>query len=146
MGRKIQNTNGESGMNWIGVRYPLSYEQIKAVERELDVNLPEDYCIKIGKINGGALSDAYIMHQTLGEISYSRNVSLSKKSRENIFTLYGIVSDEHNRLFPFGSVGDGDYFCFDLKNQNVVLWMHEMDAIEYICDSFTDLLQMIREL
>lgn len=132
-------------MNWICIRKPLSSLQVKEVEKELNIKLPDDYCEQIGKINGGALKNAYIVHPQLGTISYSRNVSLSKESKGNIFELYDTSSEEKRNFFPFGSVGNGDYFCFDLRNNQVVLWAHETDCRYYICDSYTQLLQMIRQ-
>jgi len=49
----------------------------------------------------------------------------------------------HIQLFPFGSVGNGDYFCFDLEKNIVVLRMHETEEVVPVCDTFTQLLEKI---
>lgn len=138
--------NKNTSLNWISIREPMTYTEVKGVSNELCVNLPEDYCSIIGPINGGVLRNAFILDQNRKNISYSRNVSLSKKSKVNIFMLYTEDSEFKPRYFPFGSVGNGDYFCFDLDNQTVVLWQHEIDRYIYICQTFTELLDMIQEV
>lgn len=130
-------------MNWYDVKHPMSERDIVQVEKKLKVQLPEDYKNIIGKINGGALPFAYINHPVLGEIAYSRNVSLSKKDKGNIYGIYGIMKRDGKNIFPFGHVGNGDYFCFDLQKKEVVLWEHETDQADYVCKTFSDLMQML---
>ena len=71
-------------MEWLSIRKTLSYSDVEQVETELKVKLPNDYKHIIGSINGGALKNAYINHPVLGEIAYSRNVSLNKEAKANI--------------------------------------------------------------
>lgn len=137
--------NKKKNLHWVGVHHPMTYVEVKSVAEELGVNLPEDYCNIIGPINGGALRTAFIEGPMKQRISYSRNVSLSKENKANIFLLYKDSLDFDKRYFPFGSVGNGDYFCFDLINHNVVLWQHEIDRCIYICQVFSELLDMIQE-
>ena len=47
------------------------------------------------------------------------------------------------RFFPFGSVGNGDYFCFDLLNDTVILYLHETETALPICKTFSELLDML---
>lgn len=130
-------------MNWVSIRNPLSLEEIENVEKDLKIMLPSDYKELIGAINGGALKNACVTCE-YGEIPYSRNVSLSPTAKSNIYQLFGCVMGSE-QYFPFASVGNGDYFCFDLKKKKVVLWEHEMENIVSICETFTDLLEMISQ-
>lgn len=130
-------------MKWIGVRMPLSISDIAALEKELNIKLPDDYKAQIGHINGGALKNAYVNLPRLGEVPYSRNVSLHRDAKAGIFDLIDAVNDGDIKLFPFASVGNGDYFCFDVRSGTVVLYLHELQATQYVCDSFTDLLNRI---
>ena len=141
----VLDMNKKKGLHWVGVHHPMTYLEVKSTAEELGANLPEDYCTIIGAINGGALRSAFIEFPLKQRISYSRNVSLNKEAKANIFLLYKESSDFDKRYFPFGSVGNGDYFCFDLVEHNVVLWQHEIDKFIYICQSYSDLLNMIQE-
>ena len=98
---------------------------------------------KIAPINGGALRNAYIRLPKLGEVAFSRNVPLHKEARAGIYDLIGLFNDGPVKLFPFTSVGNGDYFCFDLTTNTVVLYLHEIDKTIYVCDSFSQLLSML---
>lgn len=130
-------------MEWFCVRTPLSMEEIELVERRLNIQLPTDYKQMIGPINGGALKDAYVKHPSIGEIAYGRNLALDENAKTNVFTLYGCIMED-KRYFPFASVGNGDYFCFDLQTERVILWLHEYNEIYDICETFTQLLQMMQ--
>lgn len=130
-------------MNWKSIKKPLSYDEIKEIEKSLNIILPEDYCRIIGEINGGALASASCEVPNLGNVPYSRNVSLSKKAKVNAMLLYEQLKDLH--LFPFGSVGNGDYFCFDLAKEQIVLYQHETGAIWPVCKTFEEFLSRIVE-
>ena len=130
-------------MEWLSVRKPLSVEDVIAVEKELEINLPIDYVEQIGPLNGGALRDAVVFVPGTGNVSYSRNVSLHKNPVLSVYDLVEAFNTAHIRLFPFGSVGNGDYFCFDLEKNKVVLRMHETEEIVPVCDTFTQLLEKI---
>ena len=130
-------------MNWLSIRTPLTPTDIMNVEKDFSISLPADYKFQIASINGGALRSTYIRLPKLGEVSYSRNVSLHKEAQAGIYKLIGIFNDGPVKLFPFASVGNGDYFCFDLTTNTVVLHLHEIDKTIYVCDSFSQLLSML---
>lgn len=132
-------------MNWLSVRVPLSQSEVNSLEKELKINLPKDYKEQIGPINGGALRNAYIELHRFGKVPYSRNVALHKGAKAGIYELFPIFNCEEIVLFPFASVGNGDYFCFDLETNKVVLYLHEFQSTRYVCDSFTQLLNDLIE-
>lgn len=130
-------------MNWMCVRNPLTCSDLLNLETELDITLPDDYKARIGTINGGALPNAYILMPQLGEVPYSRNIALHKGARAGIFDLVHILNSGKITLFPFAGVGNGDYFCFDLINNTVVLYLHEIQETRYVCDTFTQLMDKL---
>ena len=127
-------------MDWLSIRLPLCRSDVDSMEKELNIVLPEDYKSQIGPLNGGALRNTYINLPVLGKVPYSRNVALHKGARAGIYDLLPIFNGEKIRLFPFASVGNGDYFCFDLVSKTVVLYLHEIQETRYICKTFTELL------
>lgn len=127
-------------MDWLSIRLPLCRSDVDSMEKELNIVLPEDYKSQIGPLNGGALRNTYINLPVLGKVPYSRNVALHKGARAGIYDLFPIFNGEKIRLFPFASVGNGDYFCFDLVSKTVVLYLHEIQETRYICKTFTELL------
>ena len=132
-------------MKWFSVRNPLTQDDVVRIEKDLGVIFPEDYKKMIGPINGGALRNAYIEHPNEGHIAYSRNVPLNRESRGNIFVLFEALQEENLQLIPFGSVGNGDYFCFDPTNNDVVvLWEHESGDYINVCNSFSQLMGMLK--
>ena len=124
---------------------PLDNADLDRVEQELGIVLPDDYKTQIASINGGALPDAYTQVEPLGEIPYCRNVPLRREVRGNIYDLIECFNDGTVTLFPFGSVGNGDYFCFDLTSNSVVLYLHEVQSTTPVCDTFTQLLDRLTE-
>ena len=132
-------------MNWVSIRKPLSLSDLDILELELKIKLPNDYKVQIGPINGGALKNTYINLPQHGKVPYSRNVALHKGAKAGIYDLLPIFNSETITLFPFASVGNGDYFCFDLETNTVVLYLHELQSTRYVCDSFTQLMERLIE-
>ncbi|MFR0987932.1 MAG: SMI1/KNR4 family protein [Anaerobutyricum hallii] len=130
---------------WIGCK-KLTKADILKVEDCIKTRLPEDYRNQIIKINNGALQRAYYSTKDIGEIAYSRNMDLSKNATTNAVELYKILDGGSKSYFPFGSVGNGDYMCFDLKKNNrVVLYINEIQKVYYLCDTFTQFIDGLTE-
>ena len=130
-------------MNWLSVRVPLTESYLNSLEKELNITLPEDYKAQIGPVNGGALRNAYIELPRLGKVPYSRNVALHKCAQAGIYDLFPIFNCVDGALFPFASVGNGDYFCFDLVSETVVLYLHEIQSTYNVCKTFTELMNRV---
>ena len=133
-----------NNLNWISARNPMTYEEVLGRLQELGVSLPEEYCHMIGPINGGALVDAFYEDAKLGKIAYSRNIDLSKKARIDVVTIISILNDIEIKYFPIASVGNGDYYCFNLKNLKIELFLHELQKHVPLCDSFQNMLNNLR--
>lgn len=132
-------------MKWMGIRNEISKEEIDELEEKLNLHLPEDYKMAMLHIHCGAPKKQSVFVKGMGLCSYSRNLPLSEKRKGNVFTLYETMKERRHQLFPFASVGNGDYFCFDLSHENqVVYWFHEEDAIYPVCQTFRELVEMLR--
>lgn len=132
-------------MKWVSIRNKLTYEEILEIQELLKIKLPEDYCKTIGSINGGVLKNGYYPHPELGNIPYCRNLDLCNKAKITAMELFKIIDNGSRKYFPFGSVGNGDYFCFDFSTHKVCLYRHEKEDIIQICDNFTELMNHIIE-
>ena len=130
-------------MEWTSIRAPMTITEVEQAEKALKVILPNDYKQVIGSINGGALRGAWVNVPGVGEVPYSRNVSLHKDAVASVFDLFDAVNCGTKNLFPFGSVGNGDYFCFELTCETVVLYLHETQTTVYVCDSYSQLLESL---
>ena len=126
-------------LEWLMVKRKLTREEIKSIISNMGLDLPADYMDCIGEINGGYLRDAHVHVAHFGNIPYTCNISLDKDAKGSIFVLF----DKNSGYFPFASVGNGDYFAFDLKTKDIILQRHETNETIFICKSFTELLSMI---
>ena len=121
----------------------LTMEEIDDLCKKYSVLLPEDYRLSIGDINGGGLVSARVYVQGIGNVPYSRNITLADDKRGNAFSLFNIFDEGKRKYFPFGDVGNGDYFCFDINKNQVVLYCHETQETVFVCNTFTEFLKMI---
>ena len=124
-------------LNWISKKEKVTDTDIYTLEKDLKINLPKDYIDYIKDVNGAALRKAVYIDKKLGRIPYSRNINLLKTAKFGIYNIFHDFDNNSGRYFPFGSVGNGDYFCFDLKEKSIVLYAHEADAFYPICKTFT---------
>ena len=131
-------------MDWLDKKRDLTTEDLIQVEREFNINLPDNYKDNIKGINGGALVSAYVLVDGVGKVSYSRNVPLNKEAKANIFEIGKYVLKDEKIFFPIAGDGFGNYFCLNLKENTIVFWEHESDKVVYVCDTFTQLLSKIK--
>lgn len=133
----------EQKLTWLSCSESLNNQFIKEVEQELEFAFPKDYAEAIKTIDGAALKNAHVNHPKLGPVAYSRNVSLRKDIKGNIFILAGNLARMGKRIIPFANVGNGDLFCFNRDDKSIVLWKHERDECVFVCKTFTELCEMI---
>ena len=131
-------------MNWKRIS-TLSKEDIDQLCKKHNVKLPDDYCNIIGSINGGALASAHVDISNLGSVPYSRNVTLQDNAKGNAFSLYEAIDNSSRKYFPFGSVGNGDYFCFNMQTQHIVYYQHETQKAYDICETFSVFITLLKE-
>lgn len=121
----------------------LQKKDFELIEKDKGVLFPSDFKEKIGPINGSRLRLGYFSHHELGDISYMGNISLSEKSKFNVWEINSWSIKDQN-LIPFGDDGNGDYICLNLKDGHIYFWNHETDDVSFICDNFSEFFEMLR--
>ena len=118
----------------------MSFEEVNRQFKKHKVDVPDDYKEKIGELNGGGLVSSTVKVPGIGQTSYSRNLDISDDKTGNAFQIYKNLDNGSKKYFPFASVGNGDYYCFDLKDKDkkVVHYSHEQQKATPVCDTFTD--------
>ena len=120
-----------------------SLKDIERIEKEFNISLPEEYKTQILNLFDVNYSHSYISVPKLGKVTYRENLSLNKKSKYSIYDIYGIAIKD-TRYFPFAETEFGDFYCIDLKDNQIVLWQHETNKAIIICNSFNHLLKLIK--
>lgn len=94
---------------------------------------------------------AFFMAMPKASIHKYRYIVLSEKdirfSRDRFFlntVSIAFCKQKFSQIYlRFASVGNGDYFCFDLESDTVVLYLHETQTTQYVCDSFSCLMAFL---
>ncbi len=128
-------------MNWYKPKRKLTEEDFQIINRELHISFPEDFKCLMAVIHGARLKYAHVHVNGIGDISYDRNIPLTKDEIANIYDIYGLLG----RYVPISETGFGDYFCYDPDTWSIILYLHETGSIADVCDSFEELLSLIEE-
>lgn len=118
---------------------------LSKIEKMYDIQLPEVYKKFIEQYNAGALVNGYYICTDGKKIPYSSNLNLMIESKFNAMILFEIIDDGCKKIFPFGNVGNGDYFCFDLQTEKVVLYKHELGEKIILEECFNNFLSKLAE-
>lgn len=122
----------------------LNMEQTLAVSKELDYNLPIDYCVYYAKqINLHIKPNLFKVNGKEKMI----NSLLSMDSDSKVFILnYQKIDSQYNgQIVPFALLEFGDTLCFDKSDNSIVYYDHETDAIEKLADKWDDFQESLYE-
>jgi len=137
-------------MHWDYTR-PVSEEVVRRVETRLGVKFPASYVECVKKYNNG-VPQAYLYYMGNGrERVFGQLIDI----RDSL-DVYETLIEEHNgpeHVIPFAEDPAGNFICFDYRGisdgeePSIVFFDHEVEggAIQKICDSFSDLLDMLHE-
>jgi len=158
-----------SSIKWRRPDEPLKRDDILKVERLFGVFFPEDY-VDCVQLYHGASVIPYRVDLNGNVRVFANLLSFSDSSVDNIVKAYFDNKDRFKEgIFPFACDPSGNYFCFDYRkdknNPSVVFWNHEIavnesdysqeqlkrinlseaqeKAMERVCNSFTELLDML---
>ena len=115
----------------------LNMEQTLAVSKELDYNLPIDYCVYYAKqINLHIKPNLFKVNGKEKMI----NSLLSMDSDSKVFILnYQKIDSQYNgQIVPFALLEFGDSLCFDKNDNSIVYYDHETDTIEKVADNWDE--------
>jgi len=149
--------------------YPnkLSLQDIQKVEKYFDIKFPDDYisCV-LDNDEAYPIPNVFLLENK--EESFNNLLSVKSENLHGIIFSYdGMKQMISTKLIPFADDGCGNKICFDYRESKttptVVFWDYEKacieynnsgntgsslnydNAITYICDSFTELLDMLHE-
>lgn len=142
-------------ITWSDTNKALSDDEITQVEEKLGINFPKDYLEVVMK-NDGGFPDPNVFFMNSNEESFNNLINLKVDAEYNIFKTMDMVKDRLvDGIVPFGDDPGGNLICFDYRSSDeptVVFWDHEIagggdleKAITFVCNSFTDLLDMLHE-
>ena len=150
----------------------IKVDVIERVEKLLQIKFPEDY-VQCVICNSGANVQPNCFEMGNNQKVFGALLSYDESSVDNILAVYSRIKKFlPKKVIPFACEPSGDYICFDYSKSEtepkIVLWYHDksvseddldsfdedvlknntlndlkMDAIYYICDSFTELLNKL---
>jgi hypothetical protein len=136
-------------LKWINLSSPITMDDVLFVEKETGLMLPEDYVVCVLQHNGGTPIPSGLPDI---ETEIDHLHSLNKEDEDFVLIYYRLFEKESNGLlFPFGSDGCGNYFCFLYKNKKdknptVVFYDHEVQRITFLALTFSDLLNSLEPI
>jgi cell wall assembly regulator SMI1 len=126
------------GVIWNFVEKLDDASAIEAFEKENKISFPSDLKKSLKEHNAGIPSKGKFDTEKEQERVINSLLSFNKKDAGNIYSVFPIVRRENNELLPFAVDVFGNYLC--VKSGKIVLYLHETGDIEFVADSFTDLL------
>jgi cell wall assembly regulator SMI1 len=160
-------------VKWKYLERPVSEQEIRKVEEELNVTFPADYkqCVQV---NHGASPEQFVLDVEGIERAFGSLLMVNTpESASDIVRTYESYKDTLPKdIIPFADDPGGNLVCFDYKdhkgNPIIVFWEHEeacekeilmeeenlteeeaeqvaRENIFYVADTFTELLQKLRK-
>lgn len=122
----------------------LNMEGTLAVSKELDYNLPIDYCVFYSKqMNLHIKPNLFKVNGN--EKIINTLLSMDKDSKNFILNLQISDSKYKDRLVTFALLEFGDSLCFDKNDNSIVYYNHESDEIDKVANSWEELESMLYE-
>ena len=128
-------------ITWKYVKTLQSESAVEDFEKANNVSFPQDMkeCIKAN--NGGRPDRKFFDTDKAKERVFKTLLSFNETDIENIYKFFPIVRNTVPDLLPFASDPFGNFFC--VKENRIVLLMHETGAIEEVADSFSHFLSKL---
>lgn len=121
-------------MQWKYVKLLIDSKSIENIEQKFNVEIPVYLKNIILKYNGGRPIKNIFNTQNSKERVFKTLLSYNKEDKENI---YGYDEFFYRGYIPFAITPSGDLLCINKENQNVELYLHEMDMFEWVCSDIT---------
>lgn len=144
-------------VEWDFAESPVSEDQIHKIESKLGIKFPTDYIECVKKNGGGTPTPEVFDAGKRKEAVFGYLYSFHEDSNSYIMNAYNRYRDGRmaKGLIPFADDAFGNEICFDFRknqhNPTICFWDHEIafensgKAVFYICDSFTELINSLRE-
>ena len=129
-------------MEWKYIKPLKELKSIEYIENKYNVHVPHYLQNIILKYNGGRPERKYFDTQNYKEKVLKNILSYNKEDKENIYMFDDVFSRGY---IPFAITEFGDIICIENKSGKILLYMHELNAFEYVCDdieAFFDILYL----
>ena len=127
-----------SNLSWKYVKMLKNAKSVEDFENSSGLMLPEDMKAFLKINNGGRPSKHnFDTERSKGRVMKSL-LSFNETDVETIYDAMNALKKEKAYLVPFASDPAGNYICYNTRNQEIVLWLHETDTLERIAESFTE--------
>ena len=127
----------------------MKWKYVKPLKDNLIIEyLEKTYSIEIPKLlkdiilenNGGRPVKNMFMTKENKEKIIKTLLSYNQSDRENIY----IYIDFFNKGYiPFANTDFGYVICVNNKNENVELYLHEIDKFEYVCENIEEFIDKL---
>ncbi|MGG7202276.1 SMI1/KNR4 family protein [Clostridium butyricum] len=125
----------KNSINWKYIKELIDIDSIKKFEEENKIELPESLKEIVVKFNGARPRPNTFDSEYCKECVFKSLLSFNTTDKENIFEINKWIKERENNIIPFASDPAGNYVCLN-KNYQVVLWKHETNSCEFVCNSF----------
>ncbi|WP_341302436.1 SMI1/KNR4 family protein [Lysinibacillus sp. FSL H8-0500] len=132
-----------NNLSWKYVKPLKNNKAVESFEADYGLKLPQDITSCIKQNNGGRPDKkAFDTEVSKGRVIKSL-LSFNKEDLETVYDAIDTLKGEKSNLVPLASDPGGNYICFDTKQQDIVLWLHETNTTEKISSSFTAFLETL---
>jgi hypothetical protein len=124
-------------VTWQFVHKLKKLSLVEEFEAANHISLPTDLreCIKA---NNAGMPDKFVFNtEQSQERVFNSLFSYTPGDLDNIYDVFPVFAEMEQGLIPFASDPFGNTLC--VKDNKIVLYLHETDRIENVADSFSEL-------
>lgn len=131
----------DNNLSWILVKPLKDNLSITQYQNDNNIMFPIDFIETIKESNGGSPSLSTFDSSRNEELNFNRLLSFNKDDLDNIF----IATQNLNKseIIPIANDGFGNFIVYLKTDLKVYFYNHEINELEFISDSFTDLLSKL---
>lgn len=127
-------------MKWKYIKKLKDINCITKIENEYNIHIPQTLKDIIINYNGGRPFEKLFKTEKNDEKVIKSLLSYNIDDKENVY----IFSEIFEKSFiPFAITEFGDVICINNKNENIELYLHELDTFEYICKNIDEFLNIL---
>lgn len=133
-------------IDWRYLKTSISEEDVVTVEKKIGFKLPSDYIKLVLQNNGGRPRPNRFNTYNSSDRVFKSLISLNTYDHGNIFSVLEWVGDRIQRsMVPIAEDPSGNYLCYDFSKSKpiVVFWSNESGSIEFVSNSFDELLDQL---
>lgn len=127
-------------MKWKYVKPLKDNFIIEYLEKTYSIEIPKFLKEIILENNGGRPVKNMFMTKENKEKVIKTLLSYNQSDRENIYIYIDFFDKGY---IPFANTDFGDVICVNNKNENVELYLHEIDKFEYVCENIEEFIDKL---